>query len=593
MNSKLLLKHIVAAIVAINLAACGGGSTTANEANVSLLAFNDLHGKLENGASALLVDPANPNGTKVSLGGVAYMTTLIKSLKAENPQGTLVIANGDLIGAAPLISRAFHDEPTIDVLNEMGLAVSSVGNHEFDKGKDELLRLTQGGCFKGGVIGVDTCLVNGKFAGANFEYLAANVIDTSTGKSLLPGYTIKTVNGVKVGFIGLTLEATPSVVAAGGTDGLTFNDEVKTINGLVPELKKQGVALIAVLLHNGGTTTAKVINDQTCPGLSVEIASLTDQISPDVDVVYNGHSHQGYNCVRPDGKLLVNSANYGQMVSKTDLTIDLNSNKVIKKSAYNHAVVNDLVVKDGTGAPIPVPAAYKILAKDSVVDQMVAFYKNLIKPITDQVVGTINVPMSVVANSAGESVLADFIADVFLWETSQRPAYIGNPAQIAFTNLGGVRADLPNTTVTFGNLNDVLPFGNMAVTKDLTGSQIYRLLEQQWESPQPNGNGRMLAFSKNFAYSWDANKPAGAAPGTGNRVVAGSVKINGAPIDLVKTYRVTTNDYIANGGDNMSVMKLGTNSQDGRLDLDFTKDYFVAFAGTVSAPDPTRVTKIN
>ncbi len=591
MKLKPLRYSLAAALIAIGLAACGG-SDEPGTVKISLLAFDDLHGKLENGGTALLLDPANASGTKASLGGVAYMNTLIKNLKADNPDGSILIANGDLIGAAPLISRAFHDEPTIEILNEMGLAVSSVGNHEFDNGKKELLRLTQGGCYQGGVVGVDTCLSDGKFAGAKFQYLAANVIDDSTGKPLLPGYTVRTVNGVKVGFIGLTLKDTPTVVAAGGTAGLSFRDEVTTVNELVPELKKQGVATTVVLLHHGGTTSAKTINDPSCPSLSDNIAGIIDKLSPEIDVVYNGHSHQGYTCKRPDGKLLVNSANYGQLVSKTDLVVDLKANKVITKSAYNHAVVNDIGVKDASGKVIPVPAGYTVLGKDSVIERMVSFYKNLIKPITDQVVGTINMPMNREANAAGETVLGDFIADAYLWETSQRTAYQANPAQIAFTNLGGVRADLPSTTVTFGNLSDVMPFGNMAVTKDMTGRQIYRLLEQQWESPQPAGNGRMLAFSKGFTYSWDASKPEGAAPGTGSRIVPGSAKLNGVAIELDKTYRVTGNDYIANGGDNMSVMKEATNAQDGRLDLDFTRDYFKAF-GTVTASDATRITRIN
>lgn len=583
------------------LSACGSGSDDASEApteparktaTISILAINDFHGRLENGGTALVRDPANPAGTRATLGGAAYLQTRLQQLQASNPQGSIVVANGDLIGASPLVSRAFNDEPAIEVLNALGVQVSSVGNHEFDNGKQELLRLINGGCRAGDVIGVETCLREGQFEGARFDYLGANVIDTDTNALLLPGHVVKTIDGVKLGFIGLTLQDTPSVVAAGGTDGLEFADEVASINALIPQLKQESVAAIAVLLHNGGTTQAATINEQHCNNLSPDFAALLAGISAEVDVVFTAHTHRGYQCVLPDGKLLISGASYGQLISQVELTIDLATNGVIDKRSENHPVVNDIGALNTDGVAIEVPAMYPVLGKDPGIAAMVDFYRNLIKPITDQVVGQIDRPMAVEANASGESVLANLVADIYLWETSERPAYASRPAQIALTNLGGVRADLSTTTVTYGQLYDVMPFGNIAVTRDMTGAQIYRLLEQQWEAPQPSGNSRMLGFSTGFAYSWDARQPEGAPAGTGQRVVAGSVTLHGVPIALEQTYRVTSNDYIAGGGDNMTIMRETTNGQDGRLDLDFTVDYFRQ-AGLVAAPAQNRITRLN
>lgn len=272
--TRLLHTAVVPLLLVGLLSACGGdhGDSSSTQpsrktANISILGINDFHGRLESGGTALIRDPDNPAGTRASLGGAAYLQTRLQQLQASNPEGSIVVASGDLIGASPLISRAFNDEPTIEVLNALGLQVAAVGNHEFDSGKQELLRLINGGCRAGGVIGVDTCLRDGQFEGARFDYLGANVMDTDTGAPLLPGYAIKTVDGVKLGFIGLTLQETPNLVVAGGTAGLAFEDEVASINALVPQLKEESVAAIAVLLHNGGTTEAASINEEHCENL--------------------------------------------------------------------------------------------------------------------------------------------------------------------------------------------------------------------------------------------------------------------------------------------------------------------------------------
>ncbi|MEN9864687.1 MAG: hypothetical protein RL748_277 [Pseudomonadota bacterium] len=578
------------------LAGCSGSSNNAPPVTVSIIGMNDFHGNLSAPSGSVTVaNSAAPAGTRVSAGGAAFLATLISNLKAQNPN-TLVVSAGDMIGASPLNSALFHDEPTIDALNAIGLDASSVGNHEFDKGSAELRRLQNGGCFPRstdgtrGVVGVDTCMNNGTFGGAKFQYLAANVIETSTNQTLFPSYVIRTVGGQKVAFIGLTLKDTPSVVTPAGVAGLRFTDEVETVNKLVPELVGQGAAAIVVLVHQGGFTTASTVNDKTCPGLSGDIVNITDRFDPRIDVVISGHTHTEYNCTRPDGKLLTQTGFYGRMVSKIDLVIDPNTNRVKSKSANNLVTVNTGVVRDSGGAAIPLPAGVTALTPDSTVAALVQRYTSLTAPITGQVIGNLTTVVDRTQNTAGESKLGDIIADIYL-NGSTGPAYGNKPAVIAFSNPGGIRNNLTNTVVTYGDLFSVMPFGNNLVTMDLTGAQILRLLEQQWEAPQPAG-GRVMQVSSGFSYTWDGSKPAGAASGTGARVVPDSIKLNGTPISMTAVYRVTMNNFMSTGGDNYTVFTKGTNSQAGDLDIDAGVAYFRKL-GTIPTPPQNRITRIN
>lgn len=559
-----------------------------------MIGLNDFHGNLMPPSGGVVMeDRANPKGTTVSAGGAAYLATLINILKAQNPGNTLVVAAGDMIGASPLISGVFHDEPTIDVLGKLGLDISAVGNHEFDKGRDEILRMQNGGCFpasadgSAGVVGGDTCMDNGRFSGAKFHYLAANVIDKSTGKPLFPAYEVRTVGGVKIGFIGLTLEETPTVVTASGVAGLRFLDEITTVNNLVPELKEQGVSAIVVLLHNGGRTKATFVNDKTCPGLNGDIVGIVDKLDPAVDVVISGHTHQEYVCTR-NGKLLTQTGSYGRIATKVDLTIDPVTRTVLKKDANNIVAVNDVVILNN-GKPVPLPDGVVPLAKDSEIDALVQNYEKLTAPLAGKVVGQISEPILKKYNDAGESKLGDVIADAFLFGTSD--ASFDKPAQIAFTNSGGLRDDLNKLDVTLGELYNVLPLSNSVVLMDLTGNQLLRLLEQQWEKPNYKGNGRVLQVSDGFTYTWDYSRPQ-AESGMGDRVVAGSMQLNGSPIEMDKIYRVAVNDYIAGGGSGFKVLLDGANLEQGGIDLDIAAAYFKA-KGIVAKPTVNRIKCVN
>ncbi|MCF8169229.1 MAG: metallophosphoesterase, partial [Rhodoferax sp.] len=377
-----------------------GGADSKPPITLSLLALSDFHGNIVPPSGSVLVpSPGNPAGTRVAAGGAAYLSTLIKTLKAYNPQRTVVVAAGDMIGASQLTSGLFHDEPTIDILNLLGLDVSSVGNHEFDKGRGELERLQRGGCFapsadgSAGKIGVDTCMNHGQFTGAQFKYLAANVIDQASGATLFPAYELLSVGGVKVGFIGLTLKETPSMVTPSGIRGLHFADEVETVNRLVPQLKAQGATVIVVLVHQGGVTTAKTALDKSCPGFSGAILGLADRMDPAVDVVISGHTHQEYVCFRPDGKLVTQSGPYGRLLTKVDITVDGHSGRVIAKDANNQLVPNGQVTRDATGQVMALPQGLLALQADAAVAKVVQRYGDLSSGIADVVVGRLAGPL--------------------------------------------------------------------------------------------------------------------------------------------------------------------------------------------------------
>lgn len=565
---------------------------------LSLIALNDFHGSLVPPAGSLtMTDPGNPAGARVAAGGAAYLSTLVHDLKRQNPNNTLVIADGDMIGASPLASSLFHDEPTIDFLNQIGLTISSVGNHEFDKGKDELLRMQKGGCHPkskdagAGMVGVDTCMTQGRFSGAKFEYLAANVIDQSTGKTLFPPYAIRVLGGVRVGFIGLTLKDTPAMVTPAGVAGLQFADEVETINRLVPVLKRDGATVIVVLLHQGGEARAKTVPDKSCSAFSGDIIDLSDRMDAGVDVVVSGHTHQEYVCFRPDGKLVTQAGSNGRMVTKIDLTIHRLTKKVIAKDANNIVVINDLQGKDPSGRSSPLPTAHVALRPDPAVDQFVRRYAELSASIANVEIGRLTQPLDRKTNPAGESALGAVIADAFLAGSSDA-SYGDKPSQIAFTNPGGIRADLnASLLVTFGQLFSVMPFNNNLVAMDLTGAQLLRLLEQQWESPQKPG-GRILSVSDGFSYTWDASMPEAAMPGAGRRVVAGSMQLHGVPIEMEQTYRVTVNNFLASGGDNFTLLLQGKNQQAGEIDSVVAKQYF-HLKGSVGAPTMSRISRLN
>lgn len=506
-----------------------------------ILAINDFHGNLRPPPGGIrIADPADK--TKkivVNAGGAERMATLVKQLRAGH-KNTIFVAAGDLIGASPFLSAMFHDEPTIESMSMMGLALSAVGNHEFDEGKDELLRMQNGGCHP-----VDTCQGPHPFTGAKFRYLAASTIDKSSGKTVFPAYEIRTFDGIPVAFIGLTLKATPEIISPQSAAGLEFRDEVETVNALVPELKARGVEAIVVLIHQGGTPSGDY---NECPAIAGPIVDIVKKFAKAVDVVISGHTHQAYIC-EIDGRLVTSGDKYGTLVTAIDLKLDPVTRDVVSAKADNNIVrVPDL-------------------AKDPDQTALLEAYDRVAAPIANRPAGSVTETLSRVPNNAGESPLGDIIADAQLAATS---ATEGGGAVIAFTNPGGVRTDIArkeNGAVTFADLFASQPFRNQLVTLTLSGKQIKDMLEQQWLDPK---RPRILQVSKGFSYAWDNQK------GDGERIIAERMSLNGQPIEPAASYRVTVNNYLAVGGDGFTVLRDGTMLQTGSYDSDALHAYFTA-----------------
>jgi 5'-nucleotidase len=532
--------------------------TPPSPVDVTVLAINDFHGNLRPPPGGITIDDPADRTRKITVpaGGAEHMATLVKQLRAGKTNSVFVAA-GDLIGASPFLSALFHDEPTIEALSMMGLEIASVGNHEFDEGRDELLRMQNGGCHP-----VDGCQGPHAFAGATFHYLAASTIETKTGKSVLPPYEIKTFDGIPVAFIGLTLKGTPGLVSPPGVAGLTFKDEAETVNALVPQLKAQGIEAIVVLIHEGGFPTGDY---NECPGISGPIVEIVRKFDRAVDVVVSGHTHRAYTC-QIDGRLVTSGDKYGTLVTTIDLKLDRTTRDVISAKADN------IIVNTATYAADPAQTA------------LLAAYDKVAAPIANRPAGAITETLSRMPNmETGESPLGDIVADAHLAATS---ADNRGGAVIAFTNPGGIRADIvrkPDGTVTYGEIFAAQPFRNQLVTLILTGAQIKAVLEQQWTTPSWP---RILQVSKGFSYTWDN------AAGADHRIPADRMLLDGKPIDPATSYRVTVNGFLAVGGDGFTVLKDGRDPLVGVYDVDALSAYISA--NSPVAPVPLgRISRVN
>lgn len=539
------------------LATLPASAQTAAPVELRILAINDFHGNLRPPPGGIRIGDPEDKAKKVMVaaGGAEYMATLVKQLR-EGHRNTIFVAAGDLIGASPFLSAMFHDEPSIEALSMMGLAISSVGNHEFDEGKTELLRMQNGGCHP-----VDGCQGPHPFTGAKFHYLAASTIETATGKSVLPPYEIREFEGIPVAFIGLTLKETAGIVSPSGIAGLEFRDEAETVNALVPQLKARGVEAIVVLIHQGGEPSGDY---NECPAITGPIVDIVKKFDRAVDVVVSGHTHRAYVC-DIDGRLVTSGDKYGTLVTAIDLKLDPATHDIVSAKGENVIVAN------------------ASLAKDPEQTALIEAYDKLSAPIANRPAGSVTQTLSRVPNEAGESALGDVIADAQLFAT--RDAKDG-AAVIALTNPGGIRTDIvpkENGAITFGDVFASQPFRNRLVTMTLTGSQLKDMLEQQWLDPK---RPRILQVSNGFSYAWDATKP------FGERVIPEKMTLSGRPIEAGSGYRITLNDYLAVGGDGFTVAKQGTAPQYGGYDADALFAFFRAH-GPIGPLPPTRILRVN
>jgi 5'-nucleotidase len=545
---------VLGALLAAPLGFSGGQAAgLSGTVTVQVLAINDFHGNLEppSGTNGLV------NGT--AAGGAEYLATHLRDAVALNPN-SIIVAAGDLVGASPLISALFHNEPAIESMNAMNLTVASVGNHEFDRGPRELLRLQRGGCHP-----TDGCLDGGGFHGARFRYLAANVIDKTTHATLLPATAIRTVGGVRIGFIGETLKGTKQIVAPEGTAGLTFLDEASTANHYATRLARQGVHAIVLLIHEGGRQgpPEEDADPNGCATFSGAIGSIVRKLTPEIKVVISGHSHQFYNCTIA-GHIVTSASSYGRMFTRLTLAIDSSNDTISSVAATNEVAGRDVV-------------------KDAMQTQIIAKYGALSNTIANSVVGSVTGDIMRRPNAAGESALGDVVADAQLAFAS--PTSHG-AAVVAFMNAGGIRADLladsqrPSSrpgNVTYNDLFTVQPFGNVVTVLTMTGDMIKRLLEQQFDNPT-RGEHSVLQVSSGFTYRYTRNAP------EGHHIDPASLMIGDRRIAPGDRLRVAASDFLVAGGGNFTVFREGTDKLVGNADI----DALVAYVRTHSpiAPGP-------
>ena len=584
------------------LVGCDSVGPDPSPVTVKVIAFNDFHGYLvqDDPANTVSVfDPDAPNVPReVAVGGGGFMASLIRQLRDQNPNNILVAA-GDLIGASPALSSLTVDEATIDFMNLIGLEVSAVGNHEFDRGKEELKRLQNGGCSTNPKYAAQSCLRAGQFTGAKFRYLAANVTDLAIGNSLFQPTFIKKFGAVSVGFIGLTLQDTPA--ATRGAAGLGFAAEVPVINSHAESLRARGVDAVVVLIHQGGGPNTNYIGQQqACADLAGALKDIVMGLKG-VDVVISGHTHREYICndVAGTGILLTQASLFGNVVSSIDLTI-APGRGVTAKSAQNLPVINRYNAS--------VPRGYAILREDPEAAALIAEYAAKTQGLRNETKGFTQKPLVRIDDdqnariNIAEHPIGHAIADAYLQAAIRPPEGSGRASvgtlsnTVAFINPGGLRNSINKAgPVSFDDLFRVTPFNNNLFVVELTGSQLLRLLEQQWE----NKNcakvyrgicGRILQPSSNLTYDWDIGQPRGVATGAGSVVAAGSVRVNGQPLSLAASYKVVTVDFLAvDGGDNYSVFTQATSRRNLEIfDLDAVFEYFGGTTAASPLPHPNR-----
>ncbi|WP_371763566.1 bifunctional UDP-sugar hydrolase/5'-nucleotidase [Massilia sp.] len=537
----------------------GCASAPVRPLEINLVALNDFHGNLEP-SKYTYTPPGSTQPRTIQAGGIDVLKGALDTFRKDDPD-LLFVAAGDLVGASPAASSMFADEPSIEALNRMGLVASSLGNHEFDQGPKELLRQQHGGCDSPRP--AKACRLSPDFKGAGFTWLATNVVDAQTGKTLVPGWRIVDVKGVKVGLIGAVLHDLASVTIASSIKGLAIEDEAASINAVLPAMRAQGAQVFVVLIHEGGFAD-QPYDKADCDTLHGPIVAITKQLDPAIRLVISGHSHTGYLC-KVDGKVVTQADAYGHLLSRIRLTLDPATKAVQDIQVRNVVMAPDAFQPDAS------LSAY-------LADVRAKSRAELAKPVA-RVQGA----LSRKENPAGESVLGGVIADAAVAATRDQGAQVG------FMNPGGIRKDLETGEggiVSFGQAQAVLPFGNTLVVMDLTGAQLRRVLEQQWDRPAASSPS-ILAVSSSLTYDWDGTQPVGRR--------TANVMVDGKALDDDKVYRVVANNFLAEGGDNIPMFAKGTRRvETGLRDLDALIAYLQTHpeAGGMSLTAPPRIRKV-
>ena len=521
---------------------------------VQLLGINDFHGSLEPSPTNKVARRSLRRRDRVPAGGAEFLATHIRMLSRRQPN-TLVVSAGDLVGASPLLSALFHDEPTIEAMNRIGLDINAVGNHEFDEGAAELLRLQRGGCHP-----TDGCMDGTPFEGADFRFLAANVVSRRTGKPFFPPYAIRKVGGVKIGFIGMTLEGTPEMVPPSVAAALEFRDEAETANRYVKHLKRRGVNAVVVLLHEGGAPVKQALPSD-CPGLSGPLQDIIKRTSPAVDVFLTGHTHAAYNCVI-DRRRVTSAGSMGRLITRIHLTIDGRRHDVVRANASQWVVGQDV-----------------LRAPD--LTELIARYAGFADPLRTRLIGRLAQYAGRTPDDSGERRVGLLVAD------GQQDA---TGAHAAFVNPGEIRTGLPTGDVTFARAFATQPFGTSLVTMTLSGGELFTLLKQQWCG---RATQRILQPSRTVSYAWSAQL---AAEATGQECEdapnpVSNLRIDGKPVNSDQNYRITVSSLLASGFNRFAVLSSGTRLVGGAEDTAALEAHLVPSLGgePIVPPAPSRI----
>jgi 5'-nucleotidase len=585
-------------LAALLLAGCASTPPADRAVTLRLIAFNDLHGNLEStGLSLPWPDPANRERAKrLNAGGAAYLAGTVQALRA-GAKNSLVISSGDMIGGTPLISALFLHESTIDVANRIGVDIAIPGNHEFDAGRDELLRVLQPGCRTLPADAIFVSCPSGPHPGAKFPLFASNVLKADGG-TLFPPSVVREVDGVKVGFIGAVTKITPSIVVPSGVAGLRFTDEAQAINAEAARLKAQGINALVAVIHEGGETGTPGLplewNDAGCPKPRGAIFDIVRNLSQDIDIVFSAHTHQGYRCVVGEGanaRPVMQATALGRGVSVADLVIDARTGEIdrARTTHRNLPVFNagsDPALRASIVASEPEPWASALRTAQPVqaVADTVAMYAAAAAPRASRPVGRIGGNFD--RSSRTDSSAGRLIADA-QWQATRAPDRGG--AEFALMNPGGVRSDLrcagtPPCTITYGEAFTMQPFGNSLVVMTLTGAEIRKILEDQQREGRRGPS--FLIPSSSLTYRWVASAP------YGQRVQ--DLRIGGQPLDPARNYRFTVNSFMADGGDGVTGLSAGRNRLGGALDIEALADFLASAAGGAGpSPDPVpRITLV-
>ena len=501
---------------------------------LSIFSINDFHGHIQP-KSPIPLMPRLPDAKTGEVkpqaaGGAAYLATVLNGLRAQRPN-SIFVAAGDLMGASPQLSSLLKDEPTLSAMSAMGLDATSLGNHDLDAGLTELLRKTRGECPSTGCIWPE-------FKGANFPYLAVNMLDAETGKTILPTHKIVTVGGIKIALVGAVTKDTPKVIVAKAIRGLKFIDEADAMNALIPQLRAEGAQLLVAIMHEGALTQGPA-NDPSyvCEGLRGRGIDIAQRLDPAYGIIISGHTHNAYTC-KINGRLMVQAGSFGGWITESRLKVTA-TGQVVDAEALNYPVLQS--------ANVPNPAFVAMVQRAAELTNIV---RN--RPINTLTQGAVRNPVG----PYGDSTLGNLITDAQLAYAKKR-----GPADVAMINSGGIRADLvvePGKPITMSDLFAIQPFSNELVVITLTGAQLRELVVRQL--PQTPAPRRFAQVSNNFRFQYSQD--------TDGKSKLDSLTLDGQPLVDTKDYRVVVNNFMAEGGDDFSVFRQGRDKVNLGVDLD-------------------------